>query len=136
LPPFRALLALTGLCLAVAPPVLAQAPGGKLPSGQGMPSSTGDAGCDEAVAAWRACIAASPKSASDKVQANTDVDKFVRDVFDARGAARASLTSSCARTSTGYRTMLQSGTCAANLTGARDDQVSRDQGGHQALRIR
>jgi hypothetical protein len=135
-PPFRAFLALSGLCLAFAAPVLAQSPGGKLPSSQGTPSSTGDAGCDEAVAAWRACIAASPKTGPDKAQANTEVDKFVRDVFDARGAARASLTSSCARTTTGYRAMLQGGTCAANLTGARDDQVSRDPGGHQALRIR
>lgn len=133
--PFRALLAFTGLCLTLATPALAQGTG-NLPSSQGTPASTGDGGCDEAVAAWRACIAASPKSPADKVQANTEVDKFIRDVFDARGPARVSLTSSCSRTTEGYRAMLQNGTCAANLTGARDDQISRDQGGHQAVRVR
>ncbi|MBC9178223.1 hypothetical protein [Pseudoroseomonas ludipueritiae] len=133
-PPFRVLLALSGLCLATLP-AQAQAPG-NLPSSQGTPASTGDAGCDEAAAAWRACIAASPKSAADKAQANTEVDKFVRDVFDARGPARSSLASSCPRTAEGYRAMLQNGTCAANLTGARDDQISRDQGGRQPVRIR
>jgi hypothetical protein len=131
---FRVLLALSGLCLATGP-ALAQATG-NLPSSQGTPSSTGDSGCDEAVAAWRACIAASPKTTADKAQANTEVDKFVRDVFDARGPARNSLASSCPRAAEGYRTMLQNGTCAANLTGARDDQISRDQGGRQPVRIR
>ncbi|MFC7552711.1 hypothetical protein ACFQU7_11255 [Pseudoroseomonas wenyumeiae] len=88
MPSFRVFLFLSGLCLATMP-ALAQAPG-NLPSAQGTPGSTGDAGCDEAVAAWRACIAASPKAAADKAQANTEVDKFVRDVFDARGPARNS----------------------------------------------
>ncbi len=134
MPPVRVFLALCGLCLAAAP-ALAQAPG-NLPPVRGTPSSTGDSGCDEAVAAWRACIAASPKSADDKAQANTEVDKFVRDVFDARGPARGSLASSCPRTAEGYRVMLRNGTCAANLTGARDDQISRDQGGRQPIRIR
>jgi hypothetical protein len=89
------------------------------------PPSTGDATCDQAAAAWRSCIAASPKPAPDKVQANTEVDKFVRDVFDARGPHREMLIGACGRTASGYRSMIETGTCAANVTGARDDQATR-----------
>ncbi|WP_338665448.1 hypothetical protein VQH23_09775 [Pararoseomonas sp. SCSIO 73927] len=89
------------------------------------PPSTGDATCDDAVAAWRACIAASPKAPADKVQANTEVDKFVRDVFDARGPHRDDLIRACGPTASGYRLMVENGTCAGNITGARDDQATR-----------
>ncbi|MBP0493738.1 hypothetical protein [Roseomonas indoligenes] len=89
------------------------------------PPSTGDATCDDAVAAWRACIAASPKAPADKVQANTEVDKFVRDVFDARGPHRDDLIRACGPTASGYRMMVENGTCASNITGARDDQATR-----------
>ncbi len=89
------------------------------------PPSTGDATCDSAVAAWRACIAASPKPPADRVQANTEVDKFVRDVFDARGPHRDYLVRACGPTASGYRTMIENGTCAGNITGARDDQATR-----------
>jgi len=89
------------------------------------PASTGDATCDEAVAAWRACVAASPKPPADKIQANTEVDKFVRDVFDARGPHRDDLIRACAPTAAGYRIMIENGTCARNITGARDDQATR-----------
>ena len=89
------------------------------------PPSTEDAACDDAVAAWRACIAASPKPPADRVQANTEVDKFVRDVFDARGPHRDDLIRACGPTATGYRQMVENGTCASNITGARDDQATR-----------
>ena len=89
------------------------------------PPSTGDATCDDAVAAWRACIAASPKAPADRVQANTEVDKFVRDVFDARGPHRDDLIRACGPTASGYRLMVENGTCAGNITGARDDQATR-----------
>ena len=89
------------------------------------PPSTGDATCDDAVAAWRACIAASPKAPADRVQANTEVDKFVRDVFDARGPHRDDLVRACGPTASGYRLMVENGTCAGNITGARDDQATR-----------
>ncbi len=89
------------------------------------PASTGDATCDDAVAAWRACVAASPKPPADKAQANTEVDKFVRDVFDARGPHRDDLIRACAPTAAGYRIMIENGTCARNITGARDDQATR-----------
>ena len=91
------------------------------------PSTTGDAACDAAAAAWRACIAASPKREADKAVANTEVDKFVRDVVDARGPHRPSITGACPRTRDGYEAMLRGGTCAGNTTGARDDNnLSRD----------
>ncbi len=90
-------------------------------------ATTGDAGCDAAALAWRACIAASPKNDADKAQANREVDKFMRDVADAGPAHRPSLTSACPRTRDGYEVMLRMGTCAANTTGARDDvRASRD----------
>ena len=89
------------------------------------PASTGDATCDDAVAAWRACIAASPKAPVDRVQANTEVDRFVRDVFDARGSSRDDLIRACGPTASGYRLMAENGTCAGNITGARDDQATR-----------
>jgi hypothetical protein len=89
------------------------------------PPSTGNASCDDAVAAWRACIAVSPKPPSDKAQANTEVDKFVRDVFDARGPHRDDLIRACGPTASGYRMMVENGTCAQNITGARDDQATR-----------
>ncbi|WP_376099659.1 hypothetical protein ACE7GA_11980 [Roseomonas sp. CCTCC AB2023176] len=89
------------------------------------PPSTGDATCDSAVAAWRACIAASPKAEADRRQANTEVDKFVRDVYDARGPHREMLIRACGPTAQGYRTMVENGTCAGNITGARDDQSTR-----------
>ena len=89
------------------------------------PPSTGDATCDDAVAAWRACIAASPKLPADRVQANTEVDRFVREVFDARGAHRDDLIRACGPTAAGYRQMAENGTCASNITGARDDQATR-----------
>lgn len=98
------------------------------------PASTGDAACDAAAAAWRACIAASPKLAADKAEANTEVDKFIRDVFDARGPHRPSITGACPRMEAGYRRMLAEGTCAANVTGARDDQISRTTEGAEAAR--
>jgi hypothetical protein len=89
------------------------------------PRSSGVAECDEAAAAWRACIAASPKSPEDRAQAMTEVDKFIRDVFDSRDGGRRSLASACPATATGYRTMLDNGTCAQDLTGARDDAPRR-----------
>ena len=89
------------------------------------PPSTGEMACDDAVAAWRACIAISPKSPPDKAQANTEVDKFVRDVVDARGPHRDDLVRACVRATPGYRQMAENGTCAANITGARDDQATR-----------
>ena len=89
------------------------------------PPSTGDASCDAAVAAWRACVAASPKPPEDRRQANTEVDKFLRDVYDARGPHREMLIRACGPTTQGYRLMLENGTCAANITGARDDQATR-----------
>jgi hypothetical protein len=93
------------------------------------PASTGDAACDAAALAWRACITASPKLAADKAEANTEVDKFIRDVFDARGPHRPSITGACPRMEEGYRRMVTDGTCAANVTGARDDQISRTRDG-------
>ena len=59
------------------------------------------------------------------MQANTEVDKFVRDVFDARGPHRDDLIRACGPTATGYRQMVENGTCASNITGARDDQATR-----------
>lgn len=124
---------LAGLLLA-APGAWAQAPG-QAPGGAQLrsraianavtPPSTGDVTCDDAVAAWRACIAASPKAPADRAQANTEVDKFVRDVFDARGAHRDDLVRACGPTASGYRQMVENGTCGANITGARDDQATR-----------
>ncbi|MBB5694285.1 hypothetical protein [Muricoccus pecuniae] len=120
------LLALPALLPLLAPAALAQEEVQSRAVARGVtPRSTGDAGCDEAASAWRACIAASPKPAPDKVQANTEVDKFVRDVFDARGAHRDNLLRACGRTASGYRQMVGNGTCAANITGARDDQATR-----------
>lgn len=89
------------------------------------PPSTGDSTCDSAVSAWRACVAASPKAPEDRRQANTEVDKFVRDVYDARGPHREMLIRACGPTAQGYRLMLENGTCAGNITGARDDQATR-----------
>jgi hypothetical protein len=106
-------------------PVAAQPVRSQAVANRVTPPSTGEASCDAAAAAWRACIAASPKLAADKTEANTEVDKFIRDVFDARGSHRASLASACPRTTEGYGVMLQAGTCAANTTGAKDDQISR-----------
>jgi hypothetical protein len=104
-------------------------------AGANTPASTGDADCDAAALAWRACIAASPKLVADKAEANTEVDKFIRDVFDARGPHRPSITGACPRMEAGYRRMVQDGTCAANVTGARDDQTSRSRdGAEQAAR--
>ena len=114
------LLLLAGLC-AMAPDAAAQS------RTLVTPTTTGDAACDAAAAAWRACIAASPKREADKAQANTEVDKFMRDVADAGPAHRPSITGACPRTREGYETMLRMGTCAANTTGARDDvRVARD----------
>lgn len=101
-------------------------------AGANTPASSGDAACDAAAQAWRACIAASPKLAADKAEANTEVDKFIRDVFDARGPHRPSITGACPRMEAGYRRMVQDGTCAANVTGARDDQISRTREGAEA----
>jgi hypothetical protein len=104
-------------------------------AGANTPASSGDAECDAAALAWRACIAASPKLVADKAEANTEVDKFIRDVFDARGPHRPSITGACPRMEAGYRRMVQDGTCAANVTGARDDQISRSRdGAEQAAR--
>lgn len=94
-------------------------------AGAATPRSSGVAECDEAAAAWRACIAASPKSAEDRAQAMTEVDKFIRDVFDSRDGGRRSLAAACPATTTGYRTMIENGTCAQDLTGARDDAPRR-----------
>jgi hypothetical protein len=114
------LLLLAGLC-AMAPDAAAQS------RTLVTPTTTGDAACDAAAAAWRACIAASPKREADKAQANTEVDKFMRDVVDARGPHRPSITGACPRTRDGYEAMLRGGTCAGNTTGARDDNnLSRD----------
>jgi hypothetical protein len=123
-PRLSASLALSFLLLAAAP-AMAQTVTSRAIASRVTPPSTGDAGCDAAAQAWRACIAASSKPASDKTEANTEVDKFIRDVFDARGPHRASITSACPRTVEGYRMMLSGGTCAANTTGAKDDQISR-----------
>jgi len=101
-------------------------------AGANTPASSGDAACDAAAQAWRACIAASPKLAADKAAANTEVDKFIRDVFDARGPHRPSITGACPRMEAGYRRMVQDGTCAGNVTGARDDQISRTRDGAEA----
>jgi hypothetical protein len=124
-----ALLALPALLLATsllaAGPASAQRLRSQSIANAVTPPSTGDATCDDAVAAWRACIAISPKSPADKTQANTEVDKFVRDVFDARGPHRDDLIRACGPTATGYRLMAENGTCAANITGARDDQATR-----------
>ncbi len=103
-------------------------------AGANTPASTGDAACDAAAEAWRACIAASPKLEADKAEANTEVDKFIRDVFDARGPHRPSITGACPRMEAGYRRMVTDGTCAANVTGARDDQISRTVEGAEAAR--
>jgi hypothetical protein len=132
----RAFLAVLGLCLMAGSPSQAQAPGGPQSSATAAPASTGDGDCDAAAAAWRTCIAASPRTAPDKLQANTEVDKFIRDVVDAGPKHKPSLTSACPRMAEGYRLMAQNGTCAANYTGARDDQVSRDQGGRQPTLVR
>ena len=119
-------LVLPALLLALAPPALAQVQLRSRSITQGVtPPSTGDATCDDAVSAWRACIAASPKPPVDKAQANTEVDKFVRDVFDARGPHRDDLIRACGPTASGYRLMIENGTCASNITGARDDQATR-----------
>ncbi|WP_458094922.1 hypothetical protein [Roseomonas sp. WA12] len=119
-------LVLPALLLAMASPALAQAQLRSRSVTQGAtPSSTGDATCDDAVSAWRTCIAASPKPPADKAQANTEVDKFVRDVFDARGPHRDNLIRACGPTASGYRLMVENGTCASNITGARDDQATR-----------
>ncbi|MCR0985780.1 hypothetical protein [Roseomonas populi] len=124
-----ALLALPVLLAATAAPFTEAAAQAQLRSraiANGVtPTSTGDATCDDAVAAWRACIAASPKAPADKAQANTEVDKFVRDVFDARGPHRDDLIRACGPTASGYRLMVENGTCASNITGARDDQATR-----------
>jgi hypothetical protein len=118
------LLALPALLLAS--PAFAQVQTRSQPITNGLtPSTTGDATCDDAVAAWRACIAASPKLPADKAQANTEVDKFMRDVVDARGPHRDDLVRACSRAAPGYRQMIENGTCAANITGARDDQATR-----------
>lgn len=120
--PVLLLLALPLLAPSLPSPAL-----GQTPPARSTPATTGDAACDAAAAAWRACIAASPKNAADKAQANTEVDKFMRDVADAGPAHRPSITSACPRTREGYEAMLRMGTCAANTTGARDDvRVSRD----------
>lgn len=119
--------------VAFAAPALAQAPAPansrevrtRAVANAVTPPSTGDSTCDSAVAAWRACIAASPKPDADRRQANTEVDKFVRDVFDARGPHREYLIRACGPTASGYRTMIENGTCAGNITGARDDQATR-----------
>ena len=119
-------LVLPALLLATASPALAQVQLRSRSVTQGVtPPSTGDATCDDAVSAWRACIAASPKPPADKAQANTEVDKFVRDVFDARGPHRDDLIRACGPTASGYRLMVENGTCASNITGARDDQATR-----------
>ena len=119
-------LVLPALLLATASPALAQVQLRSRSVTQGVtPPSTGDATCDDAVSAWRACIAASPKPPVDKAQANTEVDKFVRDVFDARGPHRDDLIRACGPTASGYRLMVENGTCASNITGARDDQATR-----------
>jgi hypothetical protein len=119
-------LVLPALLLASASPALAQVQLRSRSVTQGVtPPSTGDATCDDAVSAWRACIAASPKPPVDKAQANTEVDKFVRDVFDARGPHRDDLIRACGPTASGYRLMVENGTCASNITGARDDQATR-----------
>ena len=116
-----ALVLVLGLLAAAAPGALAQS---RTPV---TPNTTGDAICDAAAAAWRACIAASPKRDADKALANTEVDKFVRDVADARGPHRPSIIGACPRTRDGYEAMLRGGTCAGNTTGARDDNnLSRD----------
>lgn len=127
--PFLALPALIlPLLVALVPPAAAQQPGEVRTRSrtQGVtPNTTGDATCDAAVNAWRACIAASPKPPVDRAQANTEVDKFVRDVVDATGPNREYLIRACGPTAAGYRTMIENGTCAANITGARDDQATR-----------
>ena len=117
----RRLFAIT---LALALPSLALAQP-RSQAGSATPRSSGVAECDEAAAAWRACIAASPKSPEDRAQAMTEVDKFIRDVFDSRDGGRRSLSGACPATTTGYRTMLENGTCAQDLTGARDDAPRR-----------
>ncbi|HEY8613009.1 MAG TPA: hypothetical protein VIL69_17195, partial [Roseomonas sp.] len=90
------------LALAAFPALAQQAQLRSRSATQGVtPPSTGDATCDDAVAAWRACIAASPKSPVDRAQANTEVDKFVRDVFDARGPHRDDLIRACGPTASG-----------------------------------
>ena len=71
---------------------------------------------------WLVCGDVIP---ADKSQANTEVDKFVRDVFDARGSHRDDLIRACGPTASGYRQMVENGTCGANITGARDDQATR-----------
>ncbi|TPG48131.1 hypothetical protein EAH89_23340 [Roseomonas nepalensis] len=130
----RPSLPLLAALVLAAPGVLAQGtgptPGGAQLRSRAIanavtPPSTGNATCDDAVAAWRACIAASPKAPADRAQANTEVDKFVRDVFDARGSARDDLVRACGPTASGYRQMVENGTCGANITGARDDQATR-----------
>ena len=123
-PLFLASLAIPAVLLAV-PAAAQQQLRSRAIANAVTPPSTGDATCDDAVAAWRACIAASPKAPADRVQANTEVDKFVRDVFDARGPHRDDLIRACGPTASGYRLMAENGTCAGNITGARDDQATR-----------
>lgn len=102
--------------------VLAQ---GLVPQVRVTPPSTGVPECDVAAQAWRACIAASPKSPADRAQAETEVDKFIRDVFDSRDGGRRSLSGACPPMAAGYRAMLENGTCGQDLTGARDDAPRR-----------
>jgi hypothetical protein len=99
---------------------------GLVPQVRATPPSTGVPACDEGVAAWRACIAASPKAPGERSAAMAEVDRFIRDVVDSRDGGRRSLVGACPSMTQGYRAMLESGACARNVTGAFDDAPRRE----------
>lgn len=107
-------LALAPLCAAAQSNRTAAAP----PS---APDTTGVPSCNEQVRAWRACIAASNKTAPEKNTAYAEVNRFINDVRNANGQNRIGLTRACVPTSAGYRRMLAEGACARGQTGLYDD---------------
>lgn len=112
------------LVLALSLPGLAAAQG-LVPQVRQTPASTGVPACDEAATAWRRCIDAAPKTPQERAAAYAEVDRFMRDVYDARDGNRRSLASACPNMARGYQGMLQDGQCARNVTGAFDDTPRR-----------
>ncbi len=98
---------------------------GLVPQVRNTPPSTTVPACDEAAAAWRACINASPKTPQERAASLAEVDRFVRDVFDSRDGGRRSLTSACPGMARGYQEMMRNGSCGRNVTGAFDDTPRR-----------
>ncbi|MBY0336426.1 MAG: hypothetical protein K2X11_07425 [Acetobacteraceae bacterium] len=105
------------LALLAAAPVTARAQ----PQPGSPPVNTGVPSCDQAVIAWRACIAVSPKNAQEKRQSYAEVDRFVRDVQGSRDGGRAGFVRACPGMARGYQDMMRNGACRGNTTGALDD---------------